>query len=164
MRKLLLVKRSLQLKYLAIVSVSTLASAMAGCLGARTGSTFWVLVVLISVIGLESILILSRFLGPVYGIEKSLKLLSSGDLTVNFHYRQGDEMADMVNAANDMVASFHHRIHNDRKTVLEAMNDLDKIVTQLQQHAHGVATSQEIFNHLSSVKTKISHVTAGFKL
>ncbi|MFA6142164.1 MAG: HAMP domain-containing protein [Candidatus Omnitrophota bacterium] len=62
-----------------------------------------------------------KIAGPLYRIEKDIDEVTSGNLKVLFHLRNGDEIKPIVARLNAMVESLRHRVAD----IKEAVNDLD---------------------------------------
>ena len=66
--------------------------------------------------------------GPVYALERSLKLMHDGDLTVNLKLRKGDNFKEVSDAFNDTIVTYREQL----QALKEIINEI-KIKTDNQQ-------------------------------
>lgn len=114
----------------------------------------WIVVILLVVIGIQSIMMFHRIIGPIYAFEKVIKDLAHGRLIRNFHLRNRDEFKELANLVDEMSLSFVSFIKKDRNTIAEVSSDLDKISS----------LSQEDKKRVGEIKAKLSRITADFKI
>jgi nitrogen fixation/metabolism regulation signal transduction histidine kinase len=134
-RKTVLVKRSLQLKYIAMVFLSVLvASLIVGgdvyyslsrvmlteCPSVTDRMTQFNTVLLVKTalyLGLMlliSLYVSHRFAGPIYRFEKSAQAVGGGDLTHRVSLRTGDELMELQEEFNGMTSSLQVLVQKDR--------------------------------------------------
>jgi len=66
--------------------------------------------------------------GPVFALERSLKLMHDGDLTVNLKLRKGDNFKEVSDALNDTIVTYREQL----QALKEIINEI-KIKTDNQQ-------------------------------
>ena len=180
-RRTVLVKRSLQLKYVAMVFFSVLlASAIVGADIYYSMSKIILLenpslqplvtqfnaVILIKiamylaiVLGI-SLYVSHRFAGPIYRFEKSAQAVASGDLTHRVSLRTGDELLELQEEFNGMLASLQALVQKDRNLAAHIAARVDAAVKKLPEDAAGSTLRVE----LDSVKKELEHITRSFKV
>lgn len=180
-RRTVLVKRSLQLKYIGLVFLSVLLASlivggdiyytMARLILADNPSlspavTQFNTIILVK-LGLYLVLILlislyvsHRFAGPIYRFEKSAQLVSSGDLTHRVSLRTGDELLELQEEFNGMVAGLQALIQKDRNLVSRLSERLSAAVKKLPDGPAGDAVREELL----SLKKECEHLTQSFKV
>jgi len=114
----------------------------------------WIVVILLVVIGIQSIMMFHRIIGPIYAFEKVIKEMGQGQLIRNFHLRHRDEFKDLATLVDGMSAAFIGFIKKDRDIVSGISVELDKLS----------AASNEDKKRISDIKVKLSQVTADFKI
>lgn len=70
----------------------------------------WKIALLLVFVGLWTIFITHRVVGPLYRFDQCFKQVSSGDLTVRAHLRKGDEARDLMLSFNTMVEGLDNSI------------------------------------------------------
>ena len=180
-RRTVLVKRSLQLKYIGMVFVSVL---LASCIvgldmyytmahmvlaenpGLAPAITQFNAVILVK-LGLYLVLMLlislyvsHRFAGPIYRFEKSAQIVSSGDLTHRVSLRTGDELLELQEEFNGMLANLQALIQKDRNLAARIAERLEAACRKLPASDEGSAVREEIKN----IKLELEHLTQSFKV
>lgn len=69
-----------------------------------------------------------KIAGPVYRIEKSLRVIREGDLTEVVRLRQNDTLTDLAASVNETTAALRSRL----QAVKELQRELDQVVTTLE--------------------------------
>lgn len=179
-RRTVLVKRSLQLKYMGVVFASVLLATL--LVGGDIYYTMYrimawdnpslthllrqvhsmVLVktaLYLGIVGLLSLFISHRFAGPIYRFEKSAQAVAGGDLTHRVSLRTGDDLLELQEEFNSMVSNLQSLVRKDRTLALRAAARLDAIRRNLPEDP-AVAQARE---ELLSLKAELEHITAGFK-
>ena len=178
-RKTVLVKRSLQLKYIAMVFLSVLVASM--IVG---GDIYYTLTrVLLTecpsasdhVVQFNSVLMLKtslylglmllislyvshRFAGPIYRFEKSAQSVGGGDLTHRVSLRTGDELMELQEEFNGMAAALQALLQKDRNLAQRLSERVDEIAKRLPSDA---AASRD---DLKALKVELDHLTKSFKV
>ncbi|MFA6316208.1 MAG: methyl-accepting chemotaxis protein [Elusimicrobiota bacterium] len=177
-RRTVLVKRTLQLKYIGMVFLSVLISSL--IVGgdiyysmarviltenpalAPTISQFNVIILvkLILYLGLMvliSLYVSHRFAGPIYRFEKSAQSVSEGDLTHRVALRTGDELMELQDEFNAMVASLQSLVEKDRALCRRLA---ERVAAAAKSLPEGSAGRED----LESIRIELEHLTSAFRL
>ncbi|MEQ1920455.1 MAG: methyl-accepting chemotaxis protein [Elusimicrobiota bacterium] len=178
-RKTVLVKRSLQLKYIGMVFLSVLVASMivggdvyyslmrvmlTECPSVTDRVVQFNTVLLVKIalyLGLMlliSLYVSHRFAGPIYRFEKSCQSLSTGDLTHRVALRTGDELMELQEEFNGMAAALQALLQKDRNLVQRLSEKLDEIAKRLPE---GAGSARE---DLKAFKLELDHLTKSFKV
>lgn len=178
-RKTVLVKRSLQLKYIGMVFLSVLvASLIVGgdiyyslsrvmlteCPSSLDRVVQFNSVLLVkSALYLGLMLLISlyvshRFAGPIYRFEKSAQILGGGDLTHRVSLRTGDELMELQEEVNGMASGLQALVQKDRNLAQRLSERVDEIAKKLPEDAE--AQRRE----LKDLKVELEHLTKSFKV
>lgn len=178
-RKTVLVKRSLQLKYIGMVFLSVMVASMivggdvyysvsrvllTECPSAsdRVVQFNSVLVVkaalYLGLMLLISLYVSHRFAGPIYRFEKSAQLVGAGDLTHRVSLRTGDELMELQEEFNGMAAGLQALIQKDRNLAQRLSERVDEIAKRLPEEADGAR------RELKDLKVELAHLTKSFKV
>ena len=174
-RKTVLVKRSLQLKYIGMVFLSVLvASLIVGgdiyyslsqvmlteCPSVTDRVVqFNVFIIAKVALYLALMLLISlyvshRFAGPIYRFEKSCQSLGTGDLTHRVSLRTGDELMELQEEFNGMAAGLQALVQRDRNLATR----LSDRVEELSRKAGDAALRED----LKALKVELDHLTKSF--
>ena len=175
-RRTVLVKRSLQLKYVAIIFASVVLAALmvggdiyytlthlilqenpslAPAISQVNGMIFLKLALYLGIIFLVSLFVSHRFAGPIYRFEKSAQIVSSGDLTHRVSLRTGDDLLELQEEFNAMVSSLQSQVQKDRALIKHLGSRLDEAVKRLPDGER---------EELKSLRAELDHLTTGFKV
>ena len=178
-RKTVLVKRSLQLKYIGMVFLSVLVASMivggdvyysltrillTECPPAAGHVVqFNTVIVVKAVMYLGLMLLISlyvshRFAGPIYRFEKSAQVVAGGDLTHRVSLRTGDELMELQEEFNGMLSSLRDLVQKDRNLAARLIEKIDKISKKLPENADSAR------EHLLDLKVELAHITKSFKV
>ena len=178
-RKTVLVKRSLQLKYIGMVFLSVLvASLIVGgdvyysmtrvmltecpSVTDRMGQFNTVLMVktalYLGLMLLISLYVSHRFAGPIYRFEKSAQAVASGDLTHRVSLRTGDELMELQEEFNGMTAALQALVQKDRNLVQRLSARVDELSRRLPDDAGAIRED------LKALKVELEHLTRSFKV
>lgn len=178
-RKTVLVKRSLQLKYIGMVFLSVLVASMivggdvyyslmrvmlpeCPSVTDRVVQFNTVLLVKIALyLGLMlliSLYVSHRFAGPIYRFEKSCQSLSTGDLTHRVSLRTGDELMELQEEFNGMAAALQALLQKDRNLAQRLSERVEEIAKRLPAEA-GASRDD-----LKALKVELDHLTKSFKV
>lgn len=178
-RKTVLVKRSLQLKYIGMVFLSVLVASMivggdvyyslmrvmlteCPSVTERVVQFNTVLLVKIALyLGLMlliSLYVSHRFAGPIYRFEKSCQSLSTGDLTHRVSLRTGDELMELQEEFNGMAAALQALLQKDRNLAQRLSERVDEISKRLPADAGSAREDLKAF------KLELDHLTKSFKV
>lgn len=179
-RRTVLVKRSLQLKYIGMVFVSVLlASFVVGgdiyytmarellrenpSLAATVSQLNAVILLKLGlylvIMLLISLYVSHRFAGPIYRFEKSAQIVGSGDLTHRVSLRTGDELLELQEEFNGMVAGLQSLVQKDRNLARHLSERLAGVLKKLPDD--GAAAARE---ELKNLRQELEHLTQAFKV
>lgn len=180
-RRTVLIKRSLQLKYIGMVFVSVLLASlivggdiyytMARMVLADNPSlapavTQFNTIILVKLalylvlMLLISLYVSHRFAGPIYRFEKSAQIVSSGDLTHRVSLRTGDELLELQEEFNGMLAALQSLVQKDRNLAARISERLSAAIKKLPDEGAGAAARED----LQSLKVELEHLTRSFKV
>jgi methyl-accepting chemotaxis protein len=178
-RKTVLVKRSLQLKYIGMVFLSVLVASMivggdvyyslmrvmltecpstSGLVGQFNTVLLVKIALYLGLMLLISLYVSHRFAGPIYRFERSCQSLSTGDLTHRVSLRTGDELMELQEEFNGMAGALQALLQKDRNLVQRLSERLDDISKRLPADA---APARE---DLKAFKLELDHLTKSFKV
>jgi methyl-accepting chemotaxis protein len=90
-------------------------------------SFVWVLAILVLGTVVAGVLIFHRLIGPMYAVEKVLRMVADGDLTVYMPLRRGDELREVADAVEQMVGGTRRRLLRDKEHVVACQNKLRQL-------------------------------------
>jgi len=178
-RKTVLVKRSLQLKYIVYVFLSVLVASVivggdvyyslarvmstecpvaATSLGQFNGVLAVKVALYLGLMLLVSLYVSHRFAGPIYRFEKSAQEVGAGDLTHRVSLRTGDELLELQEEFNGMTAGLQALVQKDRNLAARLCERVDEIAQKLPENA-GAAREE-----LKDLKLELEHLTKSFKV
>lgn len=117
---------------------------------------WWIVAILLVVIGIQSLIRFHKIIGPIYALEKIIEMIKHGQLGGHIALRRGDELKDLAREVEDMSASLKGYIAGDRKKIAEISAELESISKTTDR--------QDIKNRLYGVKKKLAGITGDFKL
>jgi len=158
-RKTIMIKKSLQYRYMALIFASVLAAFVIVALDAlwtiskvvgehpmmtplleefsSMAPLFIIKVLMYMVIVLiVSAVISHRMAGPIFKFEKSCATVAGGDLTHRVYLRKGDELTDLQNQFNNMMDAVHETtraIDDFGKKAVQAHPDLKPAAFELSK-------------------------------
>lgn len=180
-RRTVLIKRALQLKYVAMVFFSALiASLLVGldvyytmanlllaenpAMSATIGQFHTIILVKIvlylAIILLISLYVSHRFAGPIHRFEKSAQVVASGDLTHRVSLRTGDELLELQEEFNGMLASLQSLVQKDRNLAAHVAQRLAEAAKALPDDGRG----EKLRKELQEAQMELEHLTKSFKV
>ncbi len=180
-RRTVLVKWSLQLKYIGMVFLSVMAASLIvggdiyysmarillrenpalGPVVTQFNTIILVKVALyLGLMLLISLYVSHRFAGPIYRFEKSAQAVSGGDLTHRVCLRTGDELLELQEEFNGMVASLQALVQKDRNLAARLSEKLDAALRAVPEGASSARLREE----LGALKLELEHLTKSFKV
>ncbi len=90
-----------------------------------TSGFFWVTLIFMALILIESIFYFHRIIGPIYFFEKVMKRISEGDFTVNIHHRKKDETVELAQNMNSAIENIRNSVREDRKKIQQIKSAID---------------------------------------
>ena len=178
-RRTILVKKALQVKYMALVFVSVLCASLiiggdiyynlyrlivteAPSLAAAASQFNLVilvkLILYLALMLLISVFVSHRFAGPIFRFEKSAQSVAKGDLTHRVSLRTGDELMELQEEFNAMIAGLQVLVQKDRNLAAHLAARVEDIAKKLPE---GAAAARE---ELASLKLELQHLTQSFKV
>lgn len=183
-RRTVIVKKSLQYKYIFIIFFSVVLSALiVGTdvyytmyryvvqdnpalepLLERVNSMIMVKMVLyLGIIFLMSLFVSHRFAGPIYRFEKSAQIVSTGDLTHRVSLRTGDDLLELQEEFNNMVASLQSQVKKERSLVQHLASRMEQMMKDLPEEP-GKDGLRPVREGLKALKAELEHLTSRFKV
>ncbi|MBI3549028.1 MAG: methyl-accepting chemotaxis protein [Elusimicrobia bacterium] len=182
-RRKVLVKRSLQLKYIALVVVSAVLITMVA-----SGDTFYTIyrimlredpslmplvhqvqsmllvkmVLFLGIVFLVALFLSHRFAGPIYRFEKSAQIVGTGDLTHRVSLRTGDELLELQEEFNRMVSSLQSKVQKDRALASHLTEKVNALAKNLPEDSG--AASNALRKDILSLRAELEHIASGFKV
>lgn len=183
-RKIILIKRTLQTKYVILVLSSVLLTVtivaldfyyvfgklfvkefgdmnLAPIFKNATILLAAHLSVYLLVVVILSIFISHKFAGPVFRLEKVSEAIAKGDLTARIVLRQGDELFETAEQMNHMIISLREKIQRDLHLSVRIAEKINSIAQQSQNNQ---LSSEKLVNELHDILLEIKHIGSGFKL
>lgn len=183
-RRTVLVKRTLQLKYAAVVFAAVLFTGL--IVGAdiyytmvrfvketdpgmmpmltqviRMGTVK--LIIFLGIMGLVTLFVSHRWAGPIYRFERSAQVVSTGDLTHRVSLRTGDDLMELQDEINAMIASLQRMVQKDRALVEHLTSEIERAIKNLPDSA-GPDDLDRLRKDLDSIREEIRHVTKAFTI
>ncbi|MDO8735165.1 MAG: hypothetical protein Q7K21_08425 [Elusimicrobiota bacterium] len=119
--------------------------------------SWWIpVVILLLVIGIQSLIRFHKIIGPIYALEKVIAMIKGGHLGGHITLRRGDELKDLALEVEDMSNALKSYVKKDRIVIAEISAELDSIVK--------LSNQEELKNRLTGLKNKLSGITNDFKL
>lgn len=115
------------------------------------------LVVFVTVLCFIAIVLTHRVAGPLYSLEKSIKIVQEGNLVHRARFRKKDELSHLRDAFNAMLEAVHGKVLKDRDAVAAARREIEPLLARPDLNAETKAQLERIKSHLESV-------TRGFTL
>ena len=177
-RRTMLVKHSLQYKYIASIFVCVvLAVILIGMdlyytlyklilldnpslvpLLHHANSVFIVRVALyLAIVFVVALIISNRLAGPIYRFERSAQEVGTGNLTHRVSLRTGDELLELQEEFNAMVSGLQSLVQKDRNLVKRLSARLEA----LQKNPPDAGALRE---ELKSLQAELDHLTSSFKV
>ena len=105
----------------------TQTAALAGSL--RLSFVF-MLLILLAACGLESYLFFHRIVGPLFVLERELKLIAEGDFDREVHLRVGDELKDIFKVLDELKASLKERAGREDRHLADLQRALEHMIRE----------------------------------
>jgi len=178
-RRTVLVKKSLQLKYIAVIFVSVVFALILMGLDLyytlyklilldnpslvpllhRAHSVFLVRIVLyLAIIFVVALFVSHRLAGPIFRFERSAQEVGSGNLTHRVSLRTGDDLLELQEEFNAMVSSLQSLVQKDRNLVKRLSTRLEALQKQPPSDAASLR------DELKSLQAELDHLTSAFKV
>ncbi|MBN1384459.1 MAG: methyl-accepting chemotaxis protein [Elusimicrobia bacterium] len=184
-RRIVIIKRALQFKYIAIVIIAMVLVAFTvgwdvyytvgrAILDLKHPDLFPVmikinnlmigkLIILLVIVFIISIFVSHKFAGPIFKFEKSCETVATGDLTHRVHLRAGDELNELQDRFNDMISVIHQNVL-EGKNVTETINEkLVAISGRISQKNISPSELSEISKQLIEISEDLNKILSKFK-
>lgn len=183
-RRIIMIKRGLQMKYVVLVFATVVLTALIVSVDTYyiIGKTvlqhlgeaelaplmkaamrllaihmsLYLLIILIC-----SIFISHKFAGPIFRLERVSESLAQGDLTVKVTFRQGDEFFETAEYMNRMIASLREKVSKDRNLSERVLEKLKDCSQKLEQNR---VTPAEAAQLLEEIAVEVGHISSDFKI
>lgn len=123
----------------------------------------WVIIFLF-VIAIMSIFVSHKIAGPVYRLERSARIIASGDLTHRVKLRHGDELRDLEKAFNSMSDSLKKMVETDREVISRLVGAGNHLSETMSKKKLDPAEIELVSKELYQIIEELRLVTAGFKI
>lgn len=180
-RRTVLIKRSLQLKYIGMLFLSVLLASvvvggdiyytlarmvltdnpsLAPAVAQVNAIILVKLALYLALMLLISLYVSHRFAGPIYRFEKSAQIVSEGDLTHRVSLRTGDELLELQEEFNGMLASLQALVQKDRNLAQRLSERLTASLKKLPEDGAAAALKED----LQSIRMELDHLTKSFRV
>ena len=178
-RKIVVIKRGMQMKFVMLVSLFVLIAITAIGLDFyfhfgrevqnfmdpslyelfKSDSYIFLLKLALYMVGVTIFAVLAshKLAGPIYRFERSARAVGSGDLTHRVRLREGDELEDYRDEFNAMVESLQRLVSQDAHVALRVSKQLADLLGERRSGA-------DLQHRLEQVKADVDHLHKGFKI
>lgn len=178
-RRIVLIKRGMQMKFVLLVSVFVFIAVTAIGLDFyfhfgrevqnfmdpslyelfRSDSYIFLLKLALYMVGVVIFAVLAshKLAGPIYRFERSARAVASGDLTHRVRLRVGDELEEFRDEFNGMIESLQRLVSQDAHVAM-------RVSKQLADLVHERHTGADLQHRLEQIKSDVDHLHKGFKL
>ncbi|MBK8871528.1 MAG: methyl-accepting chemotaxis protein [Elusimicrobia bacterium] len=178
-RRIVLIKRGMQMKFVLLVSVFVFIAVTAIGLDFyfhfgrevqnfmdpslyelfKSDSYIFLLKLALYMVGVVIFAVLAshKLAGPIYRFERSARAVGSGDLTHRVRLRVGDELEDFRDEFNGMIESLQRLVSQDAHVAMRVSKQLADLVNE--HH-----TGADFHRRLEQIKSDVDHLHKGFKL
>ena len=178
-RRKVLIKHSLQFKWVGMVFLSVLAASLIvgtdinysmariimldnPSLAPQVTQLNTIIIVKVSLylalMLLISLFVSHRFAGPIYRFEKSAQVVGSGNLTHRVSLRTGDELMELQEEFNGMLANLQSMVRKDREEAERLAARIEDVLKKITPDAMGAHSD------LQSIKNDLKGLTRSFKV
>ena len=178
-RKIVIIKRGMQVKFVFLVSVFVFIAISA--IGVdfyfhfgrevqnfmdpslyelfRSDSYIFLLKLALYMIGVTIFAVLAshKLAGPIYRFERSARAVGSGDLTHRVRLRVGDELEDFRDEFNGMTESLQRLVSQDAHVAMRISKQLGDLIDDRYATA-------DVKHRLEQIKSDVDHLHKGFKI
>ncbi len=118
-----------------------------------------VLSIITLIVIIEGILFLHKLTGPLFVIEKMMKMISEGDLTLQLKLRKGDELHSLAEEFQNMVNSLNKNIREEKIVVENIKNQLNEIIDVSKK-----GLDKEFQEKIDSIQLQLSKLYSKYKI
>lgn len=185
-RRIVIIKRALQFKYIAIVIISMILVAFTvgwdvyytvgrAIIDLDHPELFPLMIrinnlmlgklaVLIIIVFIIAIFVSHKFAGPIFKFERSCDTVASGDLTYRVHLRSGDELTELQDKFNNMVSEIQKNVLSDKEISKIAGEKLQAVSARLSQKNASPAELSDISKQLAEIAADLNKISPNFKV
>jgi len=177
-RKIIVIKRLMQTKYVFLVFASVFVASIIMCwdvfntfkdirvaLGEEVypllhhvqGVMIVKLLLFMVVVVFVAIFASHRFAGPIFRFERSCESVAKGDLTHRVSLRESDELGELKDQFNAMIESLQGKVSKDQSMSKRLLKRLDEI-------AASPKSDPEVSRALRELKAEVDFLTREFKV
>ena len=120
-------------------------------------------IILIAGFSALSIFLSHRIAGPVYRFEKSVRAISSGDLSFQIKLRKTDELKDLADDINKMIGNLRSMVEEDKKIIKEVISVSDEIQGLVEKDNISKQALQKTRNKLNLVTKELNKTISRYK-
>ncbi|NQU74308.1 MAG: HAMP domain-containing protein [Candidatus Omnitrophica bacterium] len=122
-------------------------------------------IIIISLASVGVVLFIShRIAGPLYRFEKSIEQIANGDLTVNTHLREKDEIKILADSLNELVNKMRESIAASQRGVTELENKAIHVKERLTKLGIAQNEIDEILKPCETVLIQLKQDLSHFKV
>ncbi|PKM92724.1 MAG: hypothetical protein CVU80_01855 [Elusimicrobia bacterium HGW-Elusimicrobia-4] len=185
-RRIIIIKRALQFKYIAVVLIAMVLVALT-----VGGDVYYTmrkaimeldvpdllpviekvnnlmlgkLAVLLVIVFVIAIFVSHKFAGPIFKFERSCDTVAAGDLTYRVYLRSGDELIELRDKFNRMVSEIQKKVSADYESAKIAGIKLTAISARLSQKNVSPSELSEISGQINGIIAELNKISSGFKL
>ncbi|OGR85449.1 MAG: hypothetical protein A2901_05140 [Elusimicrobia bacterium RIFCSPLOWO2_01_FULL_54_10] len=183
-RRIIVIKRSLQMKYVLLVFAAVLMTVTIvtldlyyimgkvygnqlgseGLLAVMKGSARLLAIhlpIYFFVVLVAAVFISHKFAGPIFRLEKVAEAIAGGDLTVKANLRAGDELFDTAENINIMIEHLRQKLLKEKHLSDRIAQKLVEIADKLEKK---VLTPEDAAQLIGDVLIEVRHIASDFKL
>ena len=182
-RRIVVIKRALQMKYVLLVFAAVLLTVtivtldlyyiMGKVYGDELGGNLPAVIrgsarllaihlpIYFAVVIVAAVFISHKFAGPIFRLEKVAEAIAGGDLTVKANLRAGDELFDTAEYINVMIELLRQKLLKEKHLSDRIAQKLSEISDKLESKS---IPPEEAAQHLQDVLIEVRHIASDFKL
>lgn len=185
-RRIFLIKRGLQFRYMGVILTSMLLVSLV--VGWTVYFTIWKdlsdptkthdqleqifvegnenlvyrMAVVILLVCFLSIFVSHKIAGPVYRLEESAKIISSGDFSRRIKLRSGDELQELADAFNTMTDSLDKIVGEDKRMMQHLNTIIGKIREDFSKKTIAEKRKEDIIKELTYIASELDRLSSTF--
>ncbi|MFH1258669.1 MAG: methyl-accepting chemotaxis protein [Elusimicrobiota bacterium] len=184
-RKIIIIKRALQFKYMGLIFVSMLLIAFVATWDIYysvgkiltefepaaipifmkiNGLMVLKLLLLVVICLVISLFISHKFAGPVFHLEKLVTLISQGDLTCRAHFRRGDELTELGKVFNEMMDYLQNKVGRNKTLAAKIASRLEEIAAKINSKEIAADQIKNIAQDLETLRNEVLEIGSEFKV
>ena len=183
-RRVLLIKRSLQIEYVAFIFLTVLITVFLvsldiyyilckNCIDPLDGENLLRMIkgslpifsahlcVYFALVILVSVFISHRYAGPIFRLEKVAEAIAQGDLTVKANLRASDGLFETAESMDQMIELLRQKLLREKHLSDRIAKTLTEISDKLEK---GALTNDAAARQLKDVLIEVQHIASDFKL